>query len=137
MKKIPIGIALAGTLFCAGCLHTVDTVENAEQYAVPNEILRKHVETDASQPVKVVNLIDSFAPNGFRLISVSLQNTSSSARSAFIRCEWFDEAGFTVETSLTQWKEIRLMGRDTKQFRFTAPNRNALDFKIRLMENPR
>ena len=137
MKKIPLGIALAGTLFCAGCLHTVDTVENAEKYAVPNEILRKHVETDASQPIKVTNLVDSFAPNGFRMIAVELTNTSSSPRSVFVRCEWYDEAGMKIETSLAQWNEYRFNARDSKQFRYHAPKANALDFKIRLSEDPR
>ena len=125
MKKILQGICIAGALCTAGCLTTVDTVENHEKTYVANEVIRRHVETDASQPIKVTNLIDRFAANGFLQIAFEFTNTSSSPRTALYQLEWFDQDGMTVPTSLTQWTEIRLNGRDSRQVTFTAPNARA------------
>ena len=134
MKKLLQGLCLAGAVCATGCLTTVDSVSNADTVYVANEVIRKHVETDASNPVKVNNLRDAEAPNGFLLISVEFINTSSSPRAASYQCEWYDEVGMTIPTSLTQWREIRLEGRDARWINFTAPNANAKDYKIRLME---
>jgi Predicted periplasmic lipoprotein len=138
MKKLIQKMGLAGVLFCApGCLTTVDTVENADKAYIPNEMIRLHVETDTSQKIKVTNLLEKTAPNGFMQIAVELTNLSSSPRTVFYRCEWYDESGMRVETSLTHWIEGRFAARDTKQVLFTAPNAIAKDFKIRLSEDPR
>ena len=138
MKKIIQSIfTFSMLLFIAGCHSTVDSVENAYKSAVPDEVLRRHVETDMSQRIKVSNLIERTAPNGFKQIGVEFTNTSSSPRTVFYRCEWLDENGMSVSTSMTQWKEDRFMARDVKQVVFTAPNANAKDFKIRISERPR
>jgi len=138
MSKLIQGIFAAGVLCgAAGCLSTVDTVENAEKTYVTNEVLRKHVETDASTPIKVYNLIDAVDPNnGFLKISVEFINRSSSPAASFYRVVWYDQNGMPVTTSLSQWTELRLLGRDTAQVNFTAPNAQARDYKIRLFENP-
>jgi len=135
MKKILQGICAVGALCAAGCVTTVDTVENAEKTYVANEVIRMHVETDASQPIKVSNLIDRFAANGFLQIAVEFTNTSSSARTALHQIEWFDQDGMAVPSPLTQWTEIRLAGRDSRQVLFTAPNARARDYRIRIIEN--
>jgi len=135
MKRILKRLCVAGGALCAaGCLHTVDNVTNAEITYVASEVVRRHVETDASQPIKVNNLRDATAPNGFLLISVEFINISASPRTAFYQCEWYDENGMTVPTSLTQWSNIRLLGRDTRWVNFTAPNARAKDYKIRIVE---
>jgi uncharacterized protein YcfL len=136
MNKLIRTSCLVGALGIAasGCVSTVDSVENYNKTAVPNEVIRLHVETDASQPIKVSNLIDKIASNGFKQIAVEFYNTSSSARTALYRCEWYDESGFPVTTSLTQWSEIRLLGRDSRLITFTAPNARAHDYKIRIIE---
>ena len=134
MKKILQGICIASALCAAGCLTTVDSVDNYEKSAVVNEVVRRHVETDASQPIKVTNLIDRFAANGFREIGVDFTNTSSKPRTALHRVEWFDLDGMSVTTSTPNWSEIRLNGRDSRQLTFTAPNARAQDFKIRIIE---
>ena len=131
-KHLPTASLACAMLCAAGCLRTVDTVENANKTYVSNEVLRRHVETDASAYIKVTNLVDSFAPNGFLQIAFELTNTSSSPRAVFFRCEWYDENGMPVETSLTQWKEERLNARDSRVYRFTAPNVRAQDYKLRL-----
>ena len=135
-KTLPtLGIACA--LACAGCLSTVDSVENAEKAYIPDEELRLHVETDASTPIKVTNLVTKTDPNnGFKTISVQFTNRSTSPQSASYQCEWYDEAGMPVPTSLTHWAEIRLAGRDSQYVNFTAPNAIAKDYKIRLLEKP-
>jgi len=136
MKRMIQSIFTVGTLFCAaGCLSTVDTVENWEKTYVANEVIRKHVETDANTPIRVIDLVDATDPNnGFLKIAVTLSNRSTSPRSARYQCEWYDENGMSVMTSLTHWSEIRLAGRDSRQVRFTAPNARAKDYKIRLLE---
>ena len=136
MNKV-LPTCAAAALFCAGCLHTVDTVENAEKTYVPDEVIRLHVETDATQPVKVTNILQATAANGFMMLAVEVTNTSTSDQIAFYRLDWFDETGMTVTTSLTQWNEVRLLGRGAKQLKFTAPNAVAKDFKIHLFEAPR
>lgn len=138
MKKIMGLMSLAGLMMSvSGCMTTVDTVENLEKSFVSDEVLRMHVETDATQSIKVTNLLEKTAPNGFKQIAVEFTNRSSKPRTVFYRCEWFDEAGMTVNTPLTQWKEGRFAARDSKQVVFTAPNANAKDYKIRLSEDPR
>lgn len=138
MKQIiGVGSLVIILLSTTGCLTTVDTVENLEKSYTPNETIRMHVETDATQKVKVTNLLEKTAPNGFKQIAVVMTNTSSKPRTVFYRCEWYDETGMRVETSLTQWSEGRFAARDSKQFLFTAPNNRAKDFKVRISEDPR
>ena len=135
MKNLIKGVCVAAAVgAAAGCLTTVDSVENADTVFVANEVLRKHVETDASSPVKVNNLRDATAANGFLRISVEFINTSSSQAMAFYQCEWFDENGMTVPSSTKQWTQILLQGRDTRWINFTAPNVRAKDYKIRVIE---
>ena len=134
MKKILQGICIAGALCAAGCLNTVDSVENYEKVYVANEVIRRHVETNASQPIKVTNLIDHVADNGFLQIAFEFTNTSSRPRTAMYQIVWFDENGMAVTTSLSQWSEIRLNGRDSRQVRFTAPNARAQDYRIRFQK---
>jgi len=136
MKKLLQGICIVGALCAAGCLTTVDTVENEYKNYTPSEVVRRQVETDASQPIKVNNLRDDARGNGPMRISVEFINTSSSPRVAYYQCEWFDEVGMTIPTSLTQWREIRLVGRDARWINFTAPNTRAKDYKIRIVETP-
>lgn len=136
-KSATVALSISLLLGLTGCLHTVDSVENYHKESVPNEVIRLHVETDASQPVKVSNLLEKTAPNGFKQIAVEFTNYSSKARTIFYRCEWFDESGIRVETSLTQWTEGRFAARDSKQMLFTAPNDRAKDFKIRISEDVR
>ncbi|MCL1887700.1 MAG: YcfL family protein [Kiritimatiellaeota bacterium] len=137
MKKLLQGILTAGALCAAGCLSTVDTVENAEKSGVADEVLRLHVETDASTPIRVTNLIQAFdTANGFKKIAVTFTNRSTSPATAVYQCEWFDENLMPVPTSFSQWSEVRLVGRDSKTITFTAPNAIALDYKIRLLEKP-
>ena len=134
MKKILQGICVTGALCAAGCLSTVDTVENAEKTYVSHEVLRLHVETDASQPIKVRNLIDATAANGFLMIAFEFINTSTSQQTAYYKVEWYDEVGMVVPSSLKQWSEIRLLGRDKELKKFTAPNARAKDYQIRIVE---
>lgn len=135
MRKIlQGGICAVGALCAAGCLTTVDTVENEYKNYTPNEVVRLHVETDVSQPIKVNDLRDAETDNGFMRISVEFINTSSSVRVAFYQCEWYDDKGMTIPTSLNQWREIRLVGRDARWVNFTAPNALAKDYKIRIIE---
>jgi uncharacterized protein YcfL len=125
---------LAGTMFCAGCLHTVDTVENYEKSYVADEFVRAHFETDASASIKVRNGRQATAANGFLLISYEFVNRSSSPQSAMYRLNWYDENGMPVPTSLSQWSEIRLPGRGARWINFTAPNARAKDHGIEIIE---
>ena len=136
MKHLLKGVCVAAAVgAAAGCLTTVDSVSNADTVYVANEVIRRHVETDASNPVRVNNLRDATAANGFLRISVEFINTSSSQRAAYYQCEWYDEVGMPVPSSTKQWTRVFLEGRDTRWINFTAPNALAKDYKIRIIEN--
>jgi hypothetical protein len=76
------------------------------------------------------------APNGFRQIQLQLTNRKNTIQTIFYTAEWFAPDGMLITTA-GGWTQQQIMARESIYILLTAPNINANDFVIKLMENPR
>lgn len=138
MKTTLIAASLL-MLSMTACRTAVNTVENADTVGVSNIIEDKRVITDGTleRRVNVTAINERVAPNGFKQIQVQFTNRKNTMQTIFYTVEWFDADGMKVTTAGGGWTQQQFMPRESLYIVFTAPNINANDFLIKLMERPR
>jgi len=138
MNKTLIACSLL-MLGMTACRTAVNTVENADTIGVSNIIEDKRVITDGTlaRRVNVTAINERKAANGFKQIQIQLTNRRNTIQTIFYNVEWFDADGMKVTTAGGGWTQQQFMPRESLYVVFTAPNINANDFIIKLMENPR
>lgn len=133
ITKLIFGLSLA--CFIAGC-QTVNSYEPKEQQAVTHRVVDKRVESDLSLVDKahMVELITAHTPDGFLKVQAKLYNGTNTRAKINYRFEWVDESGMLIDTPLSTWKQVSLAGRENVLIQGMAPTKNAVDFRLKLLE---
>lgn len=139
-KAIRIGLALvACSVFVSGCASTVNTVENADKVGTRQIVRDRRIVSDRTleNRIAVMGINPVQTPNGFMRIQVEFYNLKRSVQNFFYTVEWFDAEGLRVETATGGWTEQQILGRESIFLTLTAPNQQAKDFVLKLVEDPR
>lgn len=80
-----------------------------------------------------VNEIQKSRTNGFMVVKVAVNNTSSSNQKINYRFQWLDDQGFPVSTDEV-WKSKLIYGEQSTFINSIAPVMQAVDFRIEIQE---
>ncbi|MBL4700764.1 MAG: YcfL family protein [Phycisphaeraceae bacterium] len=130
-------LTLTGVLVgaVAGC-QTVNTYEPNDPQAVVHTVNDKRVETDMSliNKAHMQSLITAHTPDGLLKVQAQLFNGTNKREKINYRFQWVDQDGMLIDTPLSTWKQVSLAGREKVMIQATAPSKNAVDFRLKLLE---
>lgn len=126
--------AAAIALAC-GCnsVTRVNTVEPADMKAVPQTVVIKKVNYDASlgEGAHVSSAYEGRTPAGALRVQLQVQNRTSSTETDFMwKCEWFDASGLSIPGQNPQWTKVILMPGQETTLALVAPNSAANDWRF-------
>lgn len=142
--------ALAGCLALSACQNTVNTVENADKSATPNEIRDARFVTDGWLRDRLVlrSVKTATAASGHLTVEVAATNVRTGAfaqawssvtgdvpYTVDYKFEWQDANGMTVDTSLSIWQSKKIKPGETVYFKSVAPTMQCKDFILSLKEH--
>lgn len=135
IRSFQLAAVLTLAALIVGC-QTVNTYEPKDKQAVTHTIVDKRVETDLSLKDKahMQQLITAHTPDGFLKVQAQLYNGTNKRARINYRFEWVDQDGMLINTPLSSWKQLSLAGRETGLIQATAPVKNAVDFRLKLLE---
>jgi uncharacterized protein YcfL len=134
-RSIQLVAALTLATLIAGC-QTVNTYEPHDQNAVKHVIKDRRVESDLSlkDKAQMQELIYAHTPDGFLKVQAEFYNGTNARAEVNYRFEWIDEQGMQIQTPLSSWKRVSLAGRESVMIQGMAPTKNAVDFKLKIVE---
>ena len=132
---VPLTLACALLTVAAGC-QTVNTYDPQDPQAVAHTVKDKRVETDLSliNKAHMQSLITAKTPDGFLKVQAQLFNGTNKRAKINYRFQWADQEGMLIDTPLSTWKQVSLAGREKVSIQATAPTKNAVDFRLKLLE---
>ena len=129
--------------FLAACQNSVNTIENTDKSATPNDIRDSRFVTDGwlSERLALRYVRTAVAPSGFLTVEVAATNvrtgvwSGNSPYSVDYKFVWQDANGMTVDTPLSIWKTVKVKPGETVYFKTVAPTRQCKDFILNLKEH--
>lgn len=82
------------------------------------------------QGVEVTDVIEARTPQGFLDIQMRGYNKAYGVKRFEYRVEWLDANGMTIPTKTSVWIPVSALGKSEVTFRFIAPRKEAIDFRI-------
>lgn len=137
--KLGLHLLLAGAVFAvAGCSGpSVNTVENMAKSATMTIIQDTRVDTDPSFAddfgVVRINTADNAA--GLLRVQLEMENFSRDRVHVNALLEWYDTSAMRIDTAGGGWQQYVFEPRESRSILFTAPTRDARDFRLKLI-NP-
>jgi uncharacterized protein YcfL len=135
--RLPILLVLgAATILVAGCQTTINSTEHAEPAGQRNLVAEKRLITDSSlsRKVNIWAVNEQVGPGGLLTVQVELVNNTRSLQSFSYKFEWFDQQGMEVSGPATVFVPKQIEGKERIFVRGTAPNEQAKDFRLKLIE---
>ena len=132
-------------LFCATCIGmflmvgcagvSVNTVENANKSAAMNIIRDSRVDTDLNfaDDFGVVRINTAENAAGLLRVQLEMENFTRDRLTVNAQMEWYDAAAMKIDTAGGGWQQYVFEARESRSLSFTAPSREARDFRIKLL----
>ena len=139
VRSLSGGALLAALLGLSGCSTTINSVERADPVGQRQMVNDKRLLTDASlnRKVRIIGLNEGATPAGLARINVEIMNMTRSLQTFNYRVEWYDLNGLPVESASAGWSHREILGKETLNITFTAPNPAAKDFRVKFVEDLR
>lgn len=80
--------------------------------------------------VEIQDVTESRTPQGFLDVQMRGYNNAYGVKRFEYRVEWLDAAGLVIPTKTSVWIPVSAMGKSEVTFRFIAPRKEAVDFRI-------
>lgn len=136
MRNLVLTLALA-SLLCA--CDTVNMVEPANPASQREMLSDKRIITDSSLDdiayVEGVNTARNSA--GLLKVQAELVNKTTAYRNINYKFEWIDKSGMQVSAPTSTWISLPIEGGESRFVSAVAPNKNVVDFRLKLMPNVR
>lgn len=136
MRNLVLTLALA-SLLCA--CDTVNMVEPANPASQREMLSDKRIITDSSLDdiayVAGVNTARNSA--GLLKVQAELVNKTTAYRNINYKFEWIDKSGMQVSAPTSTWISLPIEGGESRFVSAVAPNKNVVDFRLKLMPNVR
>jgi uncharacterized protein YcfL len=87
------------------------------------------------QGVEVTEVIENRTPQGFLDVQMRGYNKAHGIKRFDYRVEWLDANGMVIPTKTSVWVPVSAMGKSEVSFRFIAPRKEAVDFRINTRKN--
>ncbi|MEN8126559.1 MAG: YcfL family protein [Planctomycetota bacterium] len=79
--------------------------------------------------------IEARTPEGFLDVQMKGYNKAYGIKRFDYRVEWLDANGMVIPTKTSVWVPVSAMGKSEVTFRFIAPRKEAVDFRINTRKN--
>lgn len=139
MKLGFYALVLTGIITMTGCASsTVNSVENLDKSASMTILRDMRVETDLSfaDDLGVVRINSAENAAGLLRVQLELENFTNSRLQANAMIEWYDGSAMRIDSAGGGWQQYVFEPRESRSILFTAPTRDARDFRLKLM-NPK
>lgn len=80
--------------------------------------------------IEITDVIEARTPEGFLDVQMRGYNKAYGAKRFEYRVEWLDAAGMTIPTKTSVWIPVSAIGKSEVSFRFIAPRKEAVDFRL-------
>lgn len=139
MRRYLFALTLAGLIVAAGCAtgphdprvnlgHGVGSDKAGD-----NLITRPFgvvISALLGEGVEIHDVREMRSPEGFLDVQMIGYNRGYGTRRFEYRVEWLDESGFVIPTKTSVWIPVSAAEKSPVTFRFIAPRRDAVDFRI-------
>lgn len=135
MKHTLSFILLAGLSLMLGCTGvSVNTVENADKSAAMHILRDTRVDTDAhlADDFGIVRLNTAENAAGLLRVQAEMENFTRKRMTVNFALEWYDASAMRIDTAGGGWQQVAFEPRESRSMVFTAPSREARDFRIKL-----
>ena len=82
------------------------------------------------QGIEVTEVIEARTPEGFLDVQMKGVNKAYGVKQFEYRTEWLDANGMVIPTKTSVWVPVSAMGKSEVTFRFIAPRKEAVDFRL-------
>jgi uncharacterized protein YcfL len=139
MTRFFLALAALGLIFAAGCAsEPQDSRVNlghgvGSNTAGDNLITRPFgmvVSALLGEGIEIHDVRELRSPEGFLDVQMVGYNRGYGTRRFEYRVEWLDENGFVIPTKTSVWIPVSAAEKSPVTFRFIAPRRDAVDFRI-------
>jgi uncharacterized protein YcfL len=80
--------------------------------------------------VDITEVIEARTPEGYLDVQMKGYNKAHGIQRFDYRVEWLDSNGMVIPTKTSVWIPVSAMGKSEVTFRFIAPRKEAVDFRI-------
>ena len=87
------------------------------------------------QGVEVTEVIETRTPQDYLDVQMRGYNKAHGIKRFDYRVEWLDANGMVIPTKTSVWVPVSAMGKSEVTFRFIAPRKEAVDFRINTRKN--
>lgn len=135
---LPLVLAAAAVSFfgCSG--PSVNTLENVSKSASMTIIQDTRVDTDPTfaDDFGVVRINTTTNAAGLLQVQLEMENFTYKRLQVNAQMEWYDASAMLIDTAGGGWQQYAFEARESRSVRFTAPTREARDFRLKLV-NPK
>lgn len=85
--------------------------------------------------IEITEVIEARTPEGFLDVQVKGVNKAHGIKRFDYRVEWLDAAGMVIPTKTSVWVPVSAMPKSEVTFRFIAPQKEAVNFKVNTRKN--
>ncbi|MHC4290746.1 MAG: DUF1425 domain-containing protein [Planctomycetota bacterium] len=84
------------------------------------------------QGIEITEVNDTLTPEGFLDVQMKGVNKAYGVKQFEYRTEWLDANGMVIPTKTSVWVPVSAMGKSEVTFRFIAPRKEAVDFRLNM-----
>ena len=85
--------------------------------------------------VEITEVIEARTPQDYLDVQMKGYNKAHGIKRFDYRVEWLDANGMVIPTKTSVWVPVSAMGKSEVTFRFIAPRKEAVDFRINTRKN--
>ncbi|MHC4385527.1 MAG: DUF1425 domain-containing protein [Planctomycetota bacterium] len=84
------------------------------------------------QGIEITEVNDTLTPEGFLDVQMKGVNKAYGVKQFEYRTEWLDANEMVIPTKTSVWVPVSAMGKSEVTFRFIAPRKEAVDFRLNM-----
>lgn len=127
----------AALVMAVGCsVSSVNTVENADKSAAMTILRDTRVDTDPSfaDDFGVVRINTAENAAGLLRVQLEMENFSRKRLAVSAQLDWYDGSAMRIDSAGGGWQQYVFEPRESRSILFTAPAREARDFRLKLIK---
>ncbi len=139
MLRYSLFIAIVGIVLLAGCASQPSDPRVNMGKGVGGDTLADNVITRPfalavsallGEGIEITDIIEAHTPEGYLDVQMRGYNKAHGIKRFEYRVEWLDANGMTIPTKTSVWQPCSAMGKSEVSFRFIAPRREAVNFRL-------
>jgi uncharacterized protein YcfL len=137
MKQVLLSMTSIGMLLMVGCTGvSVNTVENLNKAAAMVILEDARVVTDPhlADDFGIVRINTAENAAGLLRAQFEMENFTRDRMTINAQMEWYDAAAMKIDAAGGGWQQYVFEPRESRSITFTAPSREARDFRIKLVD---